>query len=63
MDDTCVAISLLEHIEDIARFAADGAYDSRTMYEALAAAGSTDIRIVIPPKKTAAVDAQATGVW
>ena len=55
VDDACVAISMLEQIEgSIARFTADGAYDSRPMmYEALAAAGATDIRIVIPPKKSA----------
>ncbi|MDA0337077.1 MAG: transposase, partial [bacterium] len=63
-DDGCVAISMLEQIEgSIARFTADGAYDSRPMYEALAAAGTTDIQIVIPPMKTAAVDLRATGVW
>ena len=52
-DDACVEISLLKQIEGIARFTADGAYDSRPMYKALAAAGASDIRIVIPPTKTA----------
>ena len=33
------------------------------MYEALAAAGDSDIRIVIPPKKTATVDSRAKGSW
>ena len=33
------------------------------MYEALAAVGDSDIRIVIPPKKTATMDSRATGVW
>ena len=33
------------------------------MYEALAVAGAADIRIVIPPKKTASVDSRATGPW
>jgi hypothetical protein len=33
------------------------------MYEALDAAGAANIRIVIPPKKTATVDSRATGVW
>jgi hypothetical protein len=64
VDDACVAISMLEQIEGtIARCTADGAYDSRPMYEALAASGVADIRIVIPPMKTVAVDARATGVW
>jgi hypothetical protein len=63
-DDGCVAISMLEQIEgSIALFVADGAYDSRPMYEALAAAGVANIRIVIPPMKMAAVDSRAAGVW
>ena len=54
VDDASVGISMLEHIEGtIARFTADGAYDTRPMYEALSAAGGGNIRIVIPPKKTA----------
>ena len=64
VDDASVGISLLEQIEGtISRFTADGAYDSRPMYEALAALGATDIKIVIPPKKTAAVDSRAKGPW
>ena len=63
-DDAYVGISILEQIEGtITQFAADGAYDSRPMYEALAAAGATDIRIVIPPKKTATVDSRAKRPW
>ncbi len=62
--DASVGISILEQIEGtIARFTADGAYDSRPMYEALAAAGTSHIRIVIPPKKTAIVDSRAKGPW
>ena len=33
------------------------------MYEALAASGAANIRIVIPPKKTATVDSRAVGPW
>ena len=63
-DDASVGISMLEQIEGpIAQFTADGAYDTRPMYEALAASSSTDIRIVIPPKKTATVDWRAAGPW
>ncbi len=62
--DASVGVSILEQFEGtIARFTADGAYDSRPMYEALAATGATDIRIVIPPKKTAIVDSRAKGPW
>ena len=62
--DTSIGISICQRIEDtIAKFTADGAYDSRPMYEAVAAAGAPDIRIVIPPKKTAIVDLLAKGLW
>ncbi len=38
----------------IDRFTADGAYDTRPVYEALATAcGEPDVTIVIPPRKTA----------
>ena len=58
--DASVGISILEHIEGtIARFTADGAYDSRPMYEALGKAGT----IVIPPMKTATMDSRARGPW
>ena len=63
-DDARVGISMLEQIETpVGHFIADGAYDSRPMYEALAASGTTNIRIVIPPKKTATVDSRAQGSW
>jgi hypothetical protein len=63
-DDALVAISILKQIEGpISRFTADGAYDSRPIYKALATAGASDIRIVIPPTKTATVDRRAKGPW
>ena len=47
-DDAYVGLSILEQIEGtITQFTADGAYDTRPMYEALAASGAADIRIVI----------------
>jgi len=62
--DASVGISILEQFEGtIARFTADGAYDSRQIYEALDAVGATNIRVVIPPKKTAIVDSRAKGPW
>ena len=45
----------------IERFTADGAYDRRAIYGALTASGAANVRIVIPPKRTAAVDPQVTG--
>ena len=63
-DDAHVGISMLQQIEGtIAQFTADGAYDSRPMYKALSASGTSDIRIVISPKKTATADSRATGSW
>ena len=64
VDDATVAISTLEQVDGtVARFTADGAYDTRPMYEALAASGGANIKVVIPPKKTATVDSLATGLW
>ena len=55
---------MLEQVKDaMAQFTADGAYDTRPMYDALAASGGANIKIVIPPKKTATVDWRATGPW
>ena len=54
-------------IEDLGavveRFTADGAYDTRAVYGAIAATNSGDPTIMIPPKRTAAVDPHATGAW
>ncbi len=61
---TPVGISMIEKVQAaIGRFTADGAYDTRGLYVALGASGTTNIRIVIPPMKTAAVDPRATGPW
>jgi len=55
---------MIEQVEAaIGRFTADGAYDTRAIYVALAASGAADIKVVIPPKKIAAVDPRATGPW
>jgi hypothetical protein len=62
--DACVGISLLEQVEGaVARFTADGAYDRGDLYEAAAAVGAADLRIVIPPERTATVEAGTTGPW
>jgi len=42
---------------------ADGAYDTRAIYEGLATSGATEPHIVVPPKRTATVDAGAVGPW
>ena len=53
-DDEAVE-GLLEQIEqDIAKFAADGAYDKRKVYDCLNA-HSPDVNILIPPRKNARI--------
>jgi hypothetical protein len=64
VDDASVGVTMIEEIGVvIERFTADGAYDRRAIYVALAASGTTSIRIVIPPMKTATVDARSAGSW
>lgn len=53
-DDATVGAAMIKEIEAaIERFTADGAYDTRAIYQALAAAGGPCAPIVIPPRKTA----------
>jgi len=53
-DDAAVEV-LLEQIEqEIAKFAADGAYDKRKVYDHLNA-HSPDVKILIPPRKNARI--------
>ncbi len=64
VDDASVGVAMINEMEvAIARFAADGAYDTRAIYEALAASGEAGVTIVVPPKRTAASDPQAEGPW
>ncbi len=45
VDDATVAISTLKQVDGtVARFTADGAYDTRSMYEALAASGGANMK-------------------
>jgi hypothetical protein len=63
-DDASVGVTMIDHMEAaIARFTADGAYDTRAVYDALAASGEADLTIVVPPKKTAVVDPRAARPW
>ena len=49
-----ISAAMIKEIEAaIERFTADGAYDTRAIYEALMAAGEPGTTIVIPPRKTA----------
>ena len=63
-DDACTVPDLLDQIEDpIRRFTADGAYDERSIYERVGAAGKEDIVIVIPPRRTAVSAGPTEGPW
>ncbi len=53
-DDPSTVPCLLEQIDSrIRRFTADGAYDTRSVYELLGEVGTADIKIVIPPRRGA----------
>ena len=54
VEDASVGVALLDQLTvPVRRFVADGAYDTRAIYEALAMAGGAGPTIVIPPRKTA----------
>ena len=53
-DDASTLPALLDTIEvPIRRFTADGAYDHRSVYDQLSAAGTENVVIVIPPRRSA----------
>ncbi len=55
---------LLEQVDSpIRRFTADGAYDTRSVYELLGGVGTADIKIVIPPRRGAVPSDGAEGTW
>ena len=63
-DDSVVGVDLLAELETpIASFRADGAYDTRPIYAALEKAGTPDVDIAIPPRRTAAASRPGTGTW
>ncbi len=55
-DDASTLPDLLDQIEaPIRRFTADGAYDHRSIYERVGVAGTQDVAIVIPPRRSGGV--------
>ncbi len=63
-DDASTVPDLLDQIEDpIRRFTADGAYDHRSIYERVGAAGTEDVVIVIPPRRCAVSAGPTDGPW
>ena len=64
VDDASVGVAMIEGIEaDIGRFTADGAYDTRAIYEVLVGARVPGPTIVIPPRKTASPSKRAEDVF
>ena len=47
----------------IRRFTADGAYDHRSIYDRVGAAGTEDVVIVIPPRRSAVSGEATDGPW
>ena len=63
-DDASTLPDLLDQIEvPIRRFTADGAYDLRSVYDRVGAAGTGDVVIVIPPRRSAVSAGQTDGPW
>ncbi len=63
-DDASTIPDLLDQIEvPIRRFTADGAYDHRSIYERVGAAGIEDVAIVIPPRRSAVSTGPTEGPW
>jgi hypothetical protein len=62
--DASTLPDLLEQIEaPIRRFTADGAYDHRSVYDRVGAAGTKDVVIVIPPRHSAVSAGPTDGPW
>ena len=63
-DDASTVPDLLDQIEvPIRRFTADGAYDHRSIYERVGAAGTENVTIVIPPRRSAVSTGPTEGPW
>jgi len=63
-DDPSTVPDLLEQVDSpIKRFTADGAYDTRSVYELLGEVGAADIKIMIPPRRGAVPSEGAEGTW
>ena len=62
-DPSMVPTLLAQIPTEISQFIADGAYDTHNVYSALETAGTAEINIVIPPKKTTIRNPSAEGAW
>ena len=63
-DDASALPDLLDQIEaPVRRFTADGAYDHRSIYDQVGAAGTENVVIVISPRRCAASAGPTDGPW
>ena len=63
-DDASAVPDLLNQIKaPIRRFTADGAYDHRSIYDRVGAAGTADVVVVIPPRRCAVSAGPTDGPW
>jgi len=63
-DDASTLPDLLDQIQTpIWRFTADGAYDRRPVYDRVGAAGTEDVVIVIPPRRSGVPAGPTDGLW
>ncbi len=63
-DDASTLPDLLAPLEvPIRRFTADGAYDHRSVYDRASAAGTENVVIVIPPRRSAPSAGPTDGPW
>jgi hypothetical protein len=63
-DDASALPDLLDQIEvPVRRFTADGAYDHRSICDRVSVAGTKDVVIVIPPRRSAVSAEPTDGPW
>ena len=64
VDDADTFPELLGQIDaPLRRFTGDGAYDKRSVYQAVGEAGGTAVEVVVPPRRPATASPKATGPW
>ena len=64
VDDADMLPDLLGQIDaPLRRVTGDGAYDTRSVYEAVGEAGGTGVEVVVPPRRAATASPKATGPW
>ena len=62
-DPSTVPTLIKQLTAKISQFTGDGAYDTQKVYKELADAGTDDIQIIVPPRKTATRNPSVRGVW